>query len=246
MASRVGRKNIGHRLAIMAAGSIALLATTVNAQERKAITITGSSTVAPILLEMGRGYEQKTPGVRIDVQTGGSSRGIADARNGRADIGMASRAPRGDETDLKWTLVANDGLAIIVHKGNAVSALSSDQVKAMYRGEITDSSAVGSKAGPVTLVHKAEGRSTLELFLHFFGLNNPDVRPHSIVGDNLQGVQTVAANATAIGYVSIGTAATSVADGVPIRRLPYGGIAASGASRFWYLYWRVGSHRGPA
>lgn len=226
MKSRIGRPITGVGMALL----VALLATGAVAQERKTITVTGSSTIAPILLEAGRAYEQRTPGVRIDVQTGGSSRGIADARNGRADIGMASRAPKADEGDLKWTLVANDGLAIIVHKDNPVAALAADHIRALYRGEITDWSAVGGKAGPVTLVHKAEGRSTLELFLHFFGLKNPDVKPHAVVGDNLQGVQTVAANPTAIGYVSIGTAETSVSDGVPIRLLPYGGVAASVAN----------------
>lgn len=226
MKFRIDRPFMGVGMALV----VALLATAAVAQERKTITITGSSTIAPIMLEMARVYEQKTPGVRVDVQTGGSSRGIADARNGRADIGMVSRAAKSGESDLRWTLVANDGLAIIVHKDNPVAALSADQVKAMYRGEITDWSAVGGKASPVTLVHKAEGRSTLELFLHFFGLKNPEVKPHSVVGDNLQGVQTVAANPTAIGYVSIGTAETSAADGVPIRLLPYAGVAASVAN----------------
>lgn len=219
------------RLMALALVAIAgLAATPGEAQEHRTITITGSSTIAPIILEMGRAYEQKVPGVRVDVQTGGSSRGVADARNGRADIGMVSRAARSDEADLKWTLVANDGLAIIVHRDNPVAALGADQVKALYRSEIADWAAVGGKAGPVTLVHKAEGRSTLELFLAFFGLKNPEVKPHSIVGDNLQGVQTVAANPTAIGYVSIGTAETSVADGAPIRLLPYGGVAATVAN----------------
>lgn len=226
MKFRIGHPIMGGATALI----MGLITAAAVAQERTTITVTGSSTIAPIILEMARAYEQKTPGVRVDVQTGGTSRGIADARNGRSEIGMASRAAKSDEADLKWTLVANDGLAIIVHKDNAVAALSADQVKAMYRGEITDWSVVGGKAGPVTLVHKAEGRSTLELFLHFFGLKNPEVKPHSIVGDNLQGVQTVAANPTAIGYVSIGTAETSVADGIPIRLLPYGGVAASVAN----------------
>ncbi len=201
-----------------------------SAQERKTITVTGSSTIAPILLEMARAYEHSTTAVRVDVQTGGSARGIADVRQGRAEIGMVSRAAKADETDIEWRLVANDGLAIVVHRDNPVPALAADQVRALYRGEIGDWSAVGGKAGPVTLVHKAEGRSTLELFLGFFGLVNTQVKPHAIVGDNLQGVQTVAANPTAIGYVSIGTAETAVADGAAIRLLPFNGVAATVAN----------------
>lgn len=215
---------------LIVAGVSIALAAGAQSQERKAITVTGSSTIAPILLELGRAYEQRTPGIRVDVQTGGTSRGISDARGGKADIGMASRAVKASESDLHWALVANDGLAVIVHRDNPVAALTADQVRSLYRGEIVDWSAVGGKAGPVTLVHKAEGRSTLELFLDFFKLKNPEVKPHAIVGDNLQGVQTVAANPSAIGYVSIGTAETSVADGVPIRLLPFEGVAASVAN----------------
>ncbi len=196
----------------------------------KRLTITGSSTIAPIILEMAKAFEAKNSGVRIDVQTGGTSKGIADARQGKADIGMASRAAKPEEGDLKWTLIANDGLAIIVHKQNTVKELSADQIRALFRGEIKEWSLVGGSKGPITLVHKAEGRSTLEIFIDFFALKNPEIKPHSIVGDNEQGVRTIAANPTAIGYVSVGTAETSVADGVPLRLLPSGGIAATTAN----------------
>lgn len=228
MLSMPNFRTIWRMLAVLVVAGLSIVAGEgAQSQERRTITVTGSSTIAPILLEMGRAYEQRTPGVRVDVQTGGTSRGIADARGGKADIGMASRAAKADEADIKWTLVANDGLAIIVHKDNPVAALTAEQVRALYRGQIADWSVVGGRAGPVTLVHKAEGRSTLELFLDFFKLKNPEIKPHAIVGDNLQGVQTVAANPTAIGYVSIGTAETSVADGVSIRLLPFNGVAAS-------------------
>jgi phosphate transport system substrate-binding protein len=56
------------------------------------LVITGSTTVAPLAAEIGKRFESEHPAVRVDVQTGGSSRGIADARTGVADIGMASRS----------------------------------------------------------------------------------------------------------------------------------------------------------
>lgn len=214
----------------LAAGFAALALSNGMAQERRTITITGSSTIAPILLEMAKAYEQKTPDTRIDVQTGGSSRGLADARSGKADVGMVSREPKSGEDDLNWTLVANDGLAIIVHATNQVAELTNDQIRAIYRNEIDDWAKVGGNPGPITRVHKAEGRSTLELFLKFFKLKNIEVRPQAIVGDNMQGVQTVAANPSAVGYVSIGTAETAAADGVPIRLLPYNKVAATVAN----------------
>lgn len=76
-------------------------------------------------------------------------------------------------------------------------------------------------------MNKAEGRSTLEVFLHYFKLKNTDVTAQVVVGDNEQGVKTVAGNRHAIGYVSIGTAEYDVSQGVPIKLLPSGGVAAS-------------------
>ena len=84
------------------------------------LTLTGSSTVAPLAGELAKRYESLHPGVRIDVQTGGSSRGIADARRGTADIGMASRALKPGEEDLAAHTIALDGITVIVHKDNPV------------------------------------------------------------------------------------------------------------------------------
>jgi phosphate transport system substrate-binding protein len=67
---------------------------------RRQLAVTGASTVAPILGEIAKRYESLHPGVRIDVQTGGTSRGIRDARSGLAHIGMVSRALKEEETDL--------------------------------------------------------------------------------------------------------------------------------------------------
>ena len=64
------------------------------------LVITGSSTVAPLVSEIGKRFESSHPDVRIDVQTGGSSRGITDTRQEIADIGMASRALSEEESDL--------------------------------------------------------------------------------------------------------------------------------------------------
>ena len=55
------------------------------------LVLTGSSSVAPLAMELGKRFEKENPGVRGDVQSGGSSRGVQDARSGAADIGMVSR-----------------------------------------------------------------------------------------------------------------------------------------------------------
>ena len=62
---------------------------------------------------MGKRFEELHPGVRVDVQTGGSSRGVNDTRQGLNDIGMVSRPLKGDESDLHGFAIARDGVSII-------------------------------------------------------------------------------------------------------------------------------------
>jgi phosphate transport system substrate-binding protein len=191
------------------------------------LVITGSSTVAPLMTEMGKQFERHHAKVRIDVQTGGSSRGIADVRQGLADIGMVSRAMKDDERDLQAFPVARDGVCIILHKENPVSALTDEQIVAIYTGKITNWNAVGGVDAPISVLNKADGRSTLEVFLHYFNLKPSDVKAHVVIGDNEQGVKTVAGNRNAVGYVSIGTAEYDATHGVPIKLLPMGEVPAS-------------------
>ena len=87
--------------------------------------------MAPLALEIGKRFESLHPGIRVDVQTGGSSRGIADAQRGLADIGMASRALKESESDLHSFTVARDGICLILHGTNSIQSLSDDQVVAI-------------------------------------------------------------------------------------------------------------------
>lgn len=161
------------------------------------------------------------------MQTGGSSRGINDARSGLANIGMASRALTANETDLFSYTIALDGIGIILNKANSVTSLNNQQIINIYTGKITNWQDVGGSNAPITVINKAEGRSTLELFLHYFGLLNTQIKPHVIIGDNQQGIKTIANNINAIGYVSVGAAAFEAAHNVAIRLLPLDGIPAT-------------------
>ena len=196
-------------------------------QTRRALVLTGSSTVAPLAGEIGKRFEAQRPGTRIDVQTGGSSRGIADARRGLADIGMVSRDLKQQEQDLHAFPIARDGICLITHQDNAIRSLTDEQVVEIYRGVATNWHDVGGADTPITVVTKAEGRSTLELFLDYFQLQNTEIRAHVVIGDNEQGIKTVAGNPYAIGFVSIGTAEYHAGRGTPIQLLPLGGIEAS-------------------
>jgi len=191
------------------------------------LLLTGSSTIAPLAAEIAKRFEQHRHGVRVDVQTGGSSRGVKDARDGTAQIGMVSRALKPDEGDLVGVMIAWDGVAMIVNAVNAVATLTDDQVRAIYRGQTSNWSAVGGGDARIVVVNKAEGRSTLELFLHHFGLKPSDVRADLVIGENEEEIKVVAQTKDAIGYVSIGSAEAAMRRGVPIKALPMAGVAPS-------------------
>ncbi|MEH1946944.1 MAG: phosphate ABC transporter substrate-binding protein [Nostoc sp.] len=194
------------------------------------LVLTGSSTIAPLAAEIGKRFESQHPGARVDVQSGGSSRGVSDARQGVANVGMVSRALKPEENDLKTFSIARDGVTVILHKDNPVKSLNDKQIVDIYTGKVTNWKQVGGTDGAITVVNKAEGRSTLELFTHYFKLKNTDIKAQVVIGDNQQGIKTVAGNPNAIGYVSIGSAENSAANGVAIKLLPVNGIAATTAN----------------
>lgn len=193
----------------------------------KKLVLTGSSTVAPLAAEIAKRYEAEHPGVRIDVQTGGSSRGIADARSKVADIGMVSRSLKAEESDLTANTIARDGITIVLHGENPVNSLTEEQIVGIYTDKINNWQEVGGKDAPITVVNKAEGRSTLELFADYFKLETTAIQSDTIIGDNEQGIKTVAGNPNAIGYVSVGAAEYNAENGTPIKLLPVDGVKAS-------------------
>jgi phosphate transport system substrate-binding protein len=222
MKSAFSFKSIGRLLCVAV-----LLASQPGFAAENKLVLTGSSTIAPLASELGKRFEQQNPGIQVDVQSGGSSRGVNDARVGLADIGMASRALNPDEQNLKNFVIALDGVSVILHKSNPVQSLTDAQIIGIYTGEIKNWKEVGGRDQRITVVNKAEGRSTLELFLHHFKLKNSQVKAHVVVGDNQQGIKTVIGNPGAIGYVSIGTAEYEYTQGAAIKLLPMNGVAAS-------------------
>ncbi len=191
------------------------------------LVLTGSSTVAPLAAEIAKRYESLHSGVRIDVQTGGSSRGIADTRQGVADIGMVSRALKNNEKELQAFPIAKDGISLILNQDNPVQNLTDQQIVDIYKGKINNWKQIGGLDAPITVVNKAEGRSTLELFADHFKLKTHNIKADVVIGDNEQGIKTVAGNPNAIGYVSIGSGEYAATHKTPIKLLPVEGVAAS-------------------
>lgn len=193
------------------------------------LTITGSSTAAPLVAEIARQFEQLHPELRIDVQSGGSSRGIADTLSGIADLGMVSRElkPAELEQGLQAHAIAVDGVSVIVHTSRPVPSLTRDELAAIYRGQSKRWSDVDGGEGEFVVTNKAAGRATLEVFLDHVGLSPREIVADIVVGENQQAIKTVAGNKDAIGYVSIGEAAREIELGTPIRLVGAGDVAAT-------------------
>ena len=108
------------------------------------VTVSGSSSVTPVMQVLKEQYEALNPDVTIELQQSDSTTGVNDAINGISDIGMASRALKDTETSegVTGTVIANDGIAVIVNNENSITGLTSEQVKGIYMGEITNWSEV--------------------------------------------------------------------------------------------------------
>lgn len=100
------------------------------------IVVSGSSSVTPVMEKLKEAYLVKNPEVTIEIQQSDSSTGMADAIDGTCDIGMASRELKDSETEkgLTATVIAMDGITVIVNNDSPVSALTSGQVKEIYTG----------------------------------------------------------------------------------------------------------------
>jgi phosphate transport system substrate-binding protein len=190
------------------------------------LVLTGSTCMMPLMRDIGKRFEADRPDVRVDVQPDGSSHGIAETRLGLADIGMVARALKPDEAVLHATPIGYDAVCILVHRSNTVAALRDEQIVRIYTRGVSNWKEVGGPDLPIVLVHMADGRAMLEMFLDHFKLRSTQIRADAIIRDSDQGVQAVATRPGAIAYVSWSHAQT-VASDVPIRVMPSNGITAT-------------------
>lgn len=196
-----------------------------SASER--ILATGSSTMAPLVRALAWRFQTLHPQVRIEVQTGGSGRGIKDAQEEKADIGMASRALVGAESNLFSFAIARDGVCVIIHKANSVATLTRQQVADIYTGKVANWKEVGGMDAPIAVIVPRQGHSSVELFTRFFKIEYPDIKAHMTVGDNQTRLAALIANPNGIAFMSVGEAERRARAGAPIKLLPVEGVAAS-------------------
>ena len=94
------------------------------------------------MTKLKEAYADVNPDVTVDVQQSDSTTGVTSTQEGVCDIGMASRELKDTEIGVKSTVLAMDGIAVIVNKDNSLDAITKDQIKQIYTGEITEWSAL--------------------------------------------------------------------------------------------------------
>lgn len=133
--SKEGQKVVSDSKYITVAGESSYTASGKSGE----IKIAGSTSVTPVMEKLKEAYTALNPNVKISIQTNDSTTGMESAKSGICDIGMASRALKDSEAaELKATVIAKDGIAVIVNNENPVSELTSEQVMKIYTDELRD------------------------------------------------------------------------------------------------------------
>jgi phosphate transport system substrate-binding protein len=175
------------------------------------INISGSTSVQPFSEILSQNYMAKNPGVKIFVQGGGSSAGIKAAQEGASDIGASSRDLKTEEKNLVETVIAKDGIAVVVHPTNKVTNLTTAQIKDIYAGTITNWKEVGGLDQAIDVVTREEGSGTRGAFEELVMGKDAKIKTGAIVQNSTGAVRTtVAGDPKGIGFVSLASLNDSV------------------------------------
>ncbi len=176
------------------------------------LTIQGSTTVLPIAQAAAEVYMDSHSEADITVRGGGSGTGIAALIDGATDIADASRPMKPKEITLARergidpvaNVVARDGIAVIVHPDNPMKAITKEDLKAIYTGEISSWDKVSSGKGAIVVVSRDAASGTFEAF-NELALDKAKLTDAALMlASNLEVARTVAQTPGAIGYVGLG------------------------------------------
>ena len=170
----------------------------------------GSTSMEKVIGYLSEAYMEENSDVKVTYNPTGSGSGIQAVLEGRCDIGLSSRDLKDEEkAELTGTVVAIDGIAVIVNPENPVKDLTIEQIAGLYKGEITNWSEVGGADAPVVLIGREAASGTRDGFESI--TDTEDVCKYSqeltSTGDV---VQTVASNPNAIGYASVASVKDTV------------------------------------
>lgn len=168
------------------------------------ISISGSTSIGPLMDVEAEAYKKENAGVNIEIQQIGSSAGIKNVISGVSEIGMASRELKDEEkAEVSETVIAYDGIGLVVHPSNSVTNLSMEDIKGIYTGKIKNWKEVGGEDAPIVVVSRDESSGTRDAFQELVGFTSEELETSATIADGNGSVKTtVATNENAIGYIS--------------------------------------------
>ncbi len=211
-------------IVILLAASLALCAL-AGCSKSGEVATDGSTSMEKVIGALGDSFEQEHSGATFTYNPTGSGSGITAVAEERCDIGLSSRRLKPEELDrgLTETILALDGIAIIVHPDNPVADLDLETIAKIYTGEITNWADVGGSDAEIVLIGREAGSGTRDGFESITGTEEA-CRYRQELTSTGDVITTVAGNPAAIGYASL----ASVKDSV--KALCVGGVAPSEAT----------------
>ena len=179
-------------------------------KEEKVVSTDGSTSMQKVINALGEAYMEET-GAKFTYNATGSGTGIKAVKDGTCDIGLSSRYLKDSEKaeGLKETILAIDGIAIIVHTDNTVADLTVEQISAIFKGEITNWNQVGGKDGEIVCIGREESSGTRDGFESITDTEDKCKYRQELTSTG-DVITTVASNPNAIGYASLASVKDSV------------------------------------
>ena len=171
----------------------------------------GSTSMEKVIGALKETFEGENAGVEVTYNPTGSGSGIKAVQEGRCDIGLSSRALKAEEKEqgLVGTVLAYDGIAVIVNPENTVEDLTVEQIAAIYAGEITNWSEVGGMDAEIVLVGREAGSGTRSGFEEIVGVENLCQYRQELTSTG-DVITAVSQNPGAIGYASLASVKDTV------------------------------------
>ena len=175
------------------------------------VSTDGSTSMEKVIGALGESFMAANEGVEFTYNPTGSGAGITAAQEGRRDIGLSSRALKDEEKagGLKETVLAYDGIAIIVNPENPVNDLTLDQIAKLYTGEITNWKDVGGNDAEVVLIGREAASGTRDGFESITGTKDKCQYRQELTSTG-DVITAVSQNPDAIGYASLASIKDSV------------------------------------
>lgn len=172
-------------------------------QSSQTVATDGSTSMEKVIGFLSEAYMEEHGNIKVTYNPTGSSSGIQAVAEGRCDIGLASRDLKEDETaDLQGTIVAIDGIGIIVHPDNPATDLTIEQIEKIYSGEISNWKEVGGNDAPIVCIGREAASGTRDGFEEVTGTKDKCKYSQELTSTG-DVVQTVSGNPNAIGYASV-------------------------------------------